>query len=1000
MPTILPGFSPRRGRSRSVGSEPEAAMRLLRLDLEKYGAFEGRALVFRPDARLHLVFGPNEAGKSSALSAVGDLLFGFGQRTDFAFRHATGELRLGALIADAEGREVFFRRRKGAKATLIDADDKPLRDDLLAPFLGALGRETFERAFGLTSDALRKGGEELRKADGEAGASLFAAASGLRGLEEKRRGLDEEADALFRPQASTRRFNEEFRAFEAARKEVAANELGQTEWKRLNEAIAALETRHAELERRLAETRTDRARIERLGRARRAATGVDETRRALEDQGEAPDLTIAGAAALARALDAAEAAREAAGRAAGALKALEAEVASAGLDEAALGAAEAIERAFRQSGAYATLQTDLPRVRREAEEREAALAQLAERLGLPDVAAVEAARPTDAARAELKAMIEDGRERARASAERAKAIAAERERLFLLERDRGPLESIDPRPFREIFAGLSPRLRSLDRREAAAAEAGAEARALAEAAARLLPPVGDLDQLAGRAVPGAETIARHRGALDRLDADIARAAEALARDEAESARAASEARALASSGPIASPEAVRMAREARRAGWERLRTHLFGLAPLEPGELAAAVSELEAAMAEADRLADRAAEDAGRAAREAELKRRGEDLAAALHAGRARRTALEAGRGEALEDWRGAWAPSGVSPATPAEMEGWRKDVAALLDRRERNGRRLADLAALDAQAAELRPELAALGAEIGLKGVEDLSARALGERIEERLAALDEVWRDAAEAAAAIGELGRRLARLEAEEQAAQAGAAARAALWSSACAAAGLAPESALSGAAAALAAWDEAPALIAEREDRSRRVRGIVRDSALFSDQVAELVGAVAPDLADLAPDAAARRLNDRLTAARAAETRRVETSRRLVEARRSASAAAERRAEASAAVAAASSAFPEGADLRDALARFAARQKLAETLAERRAQLLMAGERPDEETLRGELASFDPDAAPAAIEALGADEARLVAEDREVFAELTAQRARRDALGGSA
>ncbi|QZO00786.1 AAA family ATPase [Chenggangzhangella methanolivorans] len=440
MPTILPGFSPRRGRSRSVGSEPEAAMRLLRLDLEKYGAFEGRALVFRPDARLHLVFGPNEAGKSSALSAVGDLLFGFGQRTDFAFRHATGELRLGALIADAEGREVFFRRRKGAKATLIDADDKPLRDDLLAPFLGALGRETFERAFGLTSDALRKGGEELRKADGEAGASLFAAASGLRGLEEKRRGLDEEADALFRPQASTRRFNEEFRAFEAARKEVAANELGQTEWKRLNEAIAALETRHAELERRLAETRTDRARIERLGRARRAATGVDETRRALEDQGEAPDLTIAGAAALARALDAAEAAREAAGRAAGALKALEAEVASAGLDEAALGAAEAIERAFRQSGAYATLQTDLPRVRREAEEREAALAQLAERLGLPDVAAVEAARPTDAARAELKAMIEDGRERARASAERAKAIAAERERLFLLERDRGPLE--------------------------------------------------------------------------------------------------------------------------------------------------------------------------------------------------------------------------------------------------------------------------------------------------------------------------------------------------------------------------------------------------------------------------------------------------------------------------------------------------------------------------------------------------------------------------------
>ena len=51
-------------------------MRLLELDLERYGPFTGKRLAFRPDARLHVVHGPNEAGKSCSLAAVTDLFFG------------------------------------------------------------------------------------------------------------------------------------------------------------------------------------------------------------------------------------------------------------------------------------------------------------------------------------------------------------------------------------------------------------------------------------------------------------------------------------------------------------------------------------------------------------------------------------------------------------------------------------------------------------------------------------------------------------------------------------------------------------------------------------------------------------------------------------------------------------------------------------------------------------------------------------------------------------
>ena len=69
-------------------------MRIAGLALERYGGFIGRALRFRADAALHVVLGANESGKTTALSAIGDLLFGFGHRTDYAFDHDAKMLRI------------------------------------------------------------------------------------------------------------------------------------------------------------------------------------------------------------------------------------------------------------------------------------------------------------------------------------------------------------------------------------------------------------------------------------------------------------------------------------------------------------------------------------------------------------------------------------------------------------------------------------------------------------------------------------------------------------------------------------------------------------------------------------------------------------------------------------------------------------------------------------------------------------------------------------------
>jgi len=143
-------------------------VRIEHLAFERYGIFADRKLSFDPEAALHVVLGANEAGKTSALSAIGDLLFGFGARTDYDFRHDSKLLRIGGSFLHSNGRTIAARRRKGNKNTLVDDNDQPLPDDALAAILDGLSRDAFHREFGLTAKALREGGEDLLSAGGRA----------------------------------------------------------------------------------------------------------------------------------------------------------------------------------------------------------------------------------------------------------------------------------------------------------------------------------------------------------------------------------------------------------------------------------------------------------------------------------------------------------------------------------------------------------------------------------------------------------------------------------------------------------------------------------------------------------------------------------------------------------------------------------------------------------------------------------------------------------------
>src|SRR6478735_2138546 len=136
-------------------------MRFSRLSLERYGRFQDCEIDFRtgsPD--FHVIYGPNEAGKTTSLSAVSDLLFGFPTRSPYNFLFDYSLLRVGAVVEDG-GSTLACRRKKGTSGTLLDANDATIDEMSLASMLKGQTRETFGLSFSLNQEGLRSGGRAV-----------------------------------------------------------------------------------------------------------------------------------------------------------------------------------------------------------------------------------------------------------------------------------------------------------------------------------------------------------------------------------------------------------------------------------------------------------------------------------------------------------------------------------------------------------------------------------------------------------------------------------------------------------------------------------------------------------------------------------------------------------------------------------------------------------------------------------------------------------------------
>ena len=612
----------------------------------------------------------------------------------------------------------------------------------------------------------------MLQADGDVGASLLAAASGLRGLAELRRSLEGEADGVFAARASKdRRFYQALERFNSARAAIREKELRSDSWIKLNNDIEELSR---ELERLRAERRAgeiEQARLRRLKRIAPLLNPIRETEEALASFGDMPVFAPGMMQGLQAALDDLRVAGESAERARVEDERLARDLASIEVDEAVLSDAASIEELFQRSGGYKDAKRDLPAVQREADGFLAGLEHHVRSLGLPGLGSLDTARPTEARKSEARKLIKEGRD-AEASARAKAAQLAQAQKSHDEARIARDAEGVhlDPAPLREKYAALG-KISELARRVADNRIAQTkEMFELAGAAARLDPPVADLEALAGLPIPRPEDLAQFADALEAASLAVREAARAREAVEKEIDDTTGHLAQLAAGRPLATADRIAEARARRAMAWRPLRAAIFGAHAPPQASLVTDVAEFERLNEEADRLTDDAVEDAARLAKHGLETQRLDEQTRRYALAQAAEARAAASLGEAEQTWRELWRPVCISPRPPVRMQEWSGRIEQLMKTRDKLAARNIELEAKEAELARIEPVLRALGLEAGLSEIEGLDCIRLAERFERRLEDVSRAWEKSRELEMRLTEGRRRLGEAKAEDAAARA--------------------------------------------------------------------------------------------------------------------------------------------------------------------------------------------------------------------------------------
>jgi len=863
-------------------------MKIQELHLAAFGPFTDRVLAFDAPG-LHVVYGPNEAGKSSALRGLKALLYGIEEPTTDNFLHANDRLRIGGLLRTGDGHELTFVRRKGRKNTLLTPDGVTLDEQRLAAFLQGVTQELFETLFGIDHQALVQGGQEILEQKGEVGQALFSAALGSHALHTVLAQLDGEADALFRPRGSTQTINSALKSYAELNREVREQSLSSRAW---DEHRRALARTTKELEKIQSELADNRSEVNRLQRIKRVLPKLARRRELLQELELLGDVVILADDFTGRhqkAVNALETAQAIVDKAIPRRDGLQKQLAGLATNQELLDQAENIEDLHARLGSHRKALQDRPHLVAESRQllidAEAILKEIRPDLEMKDIGELRPVMARRQVMAELgskNAVLNDRVEQAESSLrkteKRLKAARRERDEIPKLV-STGALQ-------RAIAAARKQGELDVSMQTSQSQLTSLKAECAADLA-RLMLWQGGLDEVSGLSLPGRESMLRLEQDYDELSKRIQRLEEKK-QGVIESLQDISQRLdEIQRVGVVPTEATLVNVRTERDEIWQLLRRQW-----LDNEDVAVEARDyenegtlpdvFENRLAGADEVSDRLRREADRVhalaslqARQENGKQQAEMIAQALEVADAEKDQLDA-------DWRALWAPCQIVPRTPREMRAWLDDFEKLRDQ-------VRQLNLLRQKASELEKnrnvhiqrlneqleKMGQAGSRSELLETVLMECEAVAKRLDNakyKRDVLDEEPKDReADVESLSEEL--RLATGALKSWKTQ---------WAGLMQSLGLSSETAPS---VVDDFMEKVRTLFSKHDEAEKlqiRIHGIDEDAAVFRSQVAAMVATVAPDLGDMPADDAVLRLNALLSENRSRQTKRQQIEEQLEQA----------------------------------------------------------------------------------------------------------------------
>ncbi|MFP2960231.1 AAA family ATPase [Myxococcus sp. 1LA] len=232
-----------------------------------FGRFSGLTRELGPG--LHLLYGPNEAGKSTLLAFLRSMLFGFekrGQPERYEPAHGGafgGELTLTTSAGPLLVRRIASRRASEGELLVRNAEGQELSKEWLEGALAHVSRELFFDVFAFRLDELA-GFERLTEQRGASEALVAASMRGARRLPEVMDQLRKSTEGIYKPNGVKPSLNETLKALEDVQARLRQEGDRPARYFAEKERLGALGEEQRTLEAELQETGTALERLTRL----------------------------------------------------------------------------------------------------------------------------------------------------------------------------------------------------------------------------------------------------------------------------------------------------------------------------------------------------------------------------------------------------------------------------------------------------------------------------------------------------------------------------------------------------------------------------------------------------------------------------------------------------------------------------------------------------------------------------------------------------------------